>query len=99
MPYITFTTYPDVPGRTYRNVKQDEALTYYAEIDEVRAGETEINSAQYSTVTPYDPPAPVVPPTPSTPTTAEKVAAALEAANIDPTLKSELAGVIQALLA
>lgn len=40
------------------------------------------------------------PPTPAapTPSQAERVAAALEAANIDPTLKQELAGVIRALM-
>lgn len=64
MPYITFTAYPDVPGRQYRNAKTDVDGVTVSEVDEVRDGETEITEADHAAFTPAPDvePEPVPPP-------------------------------------
>lgn len=49
MTYITFTEYPDAPGRQYREVCTNLSTgAYVCEVDEVLDGETEISENEYA---------------------------------------------------
>lgn len=47
MPYIKFASYPNTPGRQYRNTCVDPITKFYcAEVDKVLTGEVEITAAE-----------------------------------------------------
>ena len=98
MTYITFTEYPDAPGRQYREVCTDPATgAYVCDVDEVLDGETEISADEYARTKQaadawYEAqPAPVPEPVPVAPTFEALVAQASTFAELKALVASNLA--------
>lgn len=101
MPYITFTEYPDAPGRQYRDVCTDPATgAIAAEIDEVLEGETEISADEHARIKAAaeawheaNPPAALEP----LPTAQERAVEAVRAIDLDVIKDADTKAVIKAL--